>query len=384
MPCRHTAWLRLVKENDEYAVQVTDRPQRLLGRLTAGLPRDSLELVLMLGNWRKVGALRALTVERRVYSRRDGEVHLLVGSLGDHGSRPLLIAETDVSFRNKVSRGSASSRCHEIVRRGLAPAAHLASDEGAMDWMINRLMLPFAGVVCVFISDLGGIRSTARHLASWLDDGLPSDNPVLPWLLLVDDGSDTRSKDQILDDFRQCLRGGQLDEPVTAGADAELLKRFAGVRVASLGTAADRRAQPQWEAFRTELADLVGCVRENRAREGHLYSAEHLCALMNLTTGLISSVAAPAPLDFVSMTRSQRPVSRHLESGLSDFLGRIASFELLLSFAVPVIASSIIFDHYMARMHGVLQTPTKRTSLTEQSSPSRRFSASYTAPESLS
>ncbi|KAM0742696.1 hypothetical protein ACQRIT_002873 [Beauveria bassiana] len=356
MLCKHTAWLRLVRENNEYAVQVTDRPRRVLGRAEDHLARDAPELVFMLGNWRKVAALRELAVERRVYSRIDGEVHLLAGSLSGHGGRSLLVAETDVGFRNKVSRGTAFSRCHELTRRGLAPAAHRASDESVMNWMINRLILPFAGVVCVFISDLGGIRGVARHLDLWLENGLPSDSPILPWLLLVDDGSERRSKDLILKDLYRFMRGAAPDEHGTPTIAVELMTRFAGIRVASLNTAAHARKQPQWDEFRDELADLVDKARENRTREWHLYTGEHLCELMNHTAGLISLPSAPAPLDFVSVTRSRRPVPGHLESVLSDFLGCIDSFELLLSFAVPVIASSIIFDHYMTRMHGVLQT----------------------------
>ncbi|KAM3477663.1 hypothetical protein MY8738_006314 [Beauveria namnaoensis] len=330
---------------------VTDRPRRVFGRAEDHLARDAPELVFMLGNWRKVAALRELAVERRVYSRIDGEVHLLAGSLSGHVGRSLLVAETDVGFRNKVSRGTAFSRCHELTRRGLAPAAHRASDESVMNWMINRLVLPFAGVVCVFISDLGGIRGVARHLDLWLENGLPSDSPVLPWLLLVDDGSEKRSKDLILKDLYRFMRGAAPDEHGTPTIAVELMTRFAGIRVASLNTAAHARKQPQWDEFRDELADLVDKARENRTREWHLYTGEHLCELMNHTAGLISLPSAPAPLDFVSVTRSRRPVPGHLESVLTDFLGCIDSFELLLSFAVPVIASSIIFDHYMTRMH---------------------------------
>ncbi|KAK8140619.1 hypothetical protein G3M48_003277, partial [Beauveria asiatica] len=144
-----------------------------------------------------------------------------------------------------------------------------ASAEDAASWTISRLILPFAGVVCIFINDIrGSLRSVAQHLASWLADGPPPASPVLPWLLLVNEQSSAQN-----------------------------------------------------------------CPP----------------AMMECASSSISSMSAP--LDLALATRIRRPVSQYLETGVTDFLDQVDSREMLDVFAIPVVASSIIFDHYMRNMH---------------------------------
>ncbi|KAH8715495.1 Calcium-independent phospholipase A2-gamma [Beauveria bassiana] len=341
MPCEHTLWARLVKDDDNFALQVTDRPRRLLDQLRGFLPGDSMEVVFMLGNESKVAALRDLAVAP--YSTTQREIHFVVGLLKGQTSRPLLIVETDVLVRKSIPAGPSPPRCHEVVRHRLPPAAQATSTEHAADWTISRLALPFAGVVCIFVKDIaGGLRSIARHLASWLSDGPPSDSPVLPRLLLIDDESDGKSEKQIILELSDCL-----DEVCRSGSS--LLTRFAGISVAGLGMTGTPHERPNWQDFRAKLATGVSGVQKRREQTGRMLSAKTLCRMMERASSTVSSV--PAPLDLPLATRVKRPVSQYLEAGVVDLLDHVDSAEMLEFFAIPVVASSIIFDHYMRDMH---------------------------------
>lgn len=326
----------------------------------------------MLGNKSKVAALRDLAVPPS--SRTQREIHFVVGSLRGQADKPLLIVETDCLLQNKIPAGPSPPGCHEEVRHRLPPPAQAASAEHAADWTISRLAIPFAGVVCIFVNDIdGGLRSVARHLASWLADGPSSDCPVLPWLLLVNEGSDGGSEQQTIQELSDCL-----DQVCRLGSS--LLSRFADVSVAGLGTRRTPHKPPTWHDFRTKLSDSVSGVQEHRKQAGRLFSAKTLCRMMECASSSISS--RPAPLDLALATRSRRPVSQYLEAGVVDLLERVDSREMLELFAIPVIASSIMFDHHMRNMHRALSLLPERAELIAQSSISPKFSTSFTGRKS--
>lgn len=371
MRCDHTVWVRLVKDRNDLALQVTDRPRRLIAQLRDSLAGEPTELVFMLGHSRKVAALRDLAVAP--YSTNRGEVHVVAGSLQDPTSRtpvdrPLLIVETDVLLHNKVPRGPTQTECHERVRHRLPQAAQAAGAKHAVSWAINRLILPLAGVVCIFIKDVG-LCSVAEHLASWLADEPPAEGSVLPWLLLVDEGCSGRSEDETVNEVQTLVSKNSHEE-------LSLRTRFAGITVADLGTTGQVRERPQWQDFRAKLSNIVQRVQEDRRKTCRLFSAEALCRLMDHSSHSVPSMQAP--WDLLSVTRLRRPVSPYLEAGVADFLGQIDSTETLKSFAIPVVASSILFDHYMRNMHCVWPRPPARAQLTVQALTSRKYLTSYT------
>lgn len=345
MCCDHTAWVRLVRDRNEFALQVTDRPRRLMAQLRGSLASEAAELVFMLGHSRKLAALRDLAAAPSPAGR--GGVNLVAGSLKDptgqdQVNRPLLIVETNVLLQNNVPKGPTQARCHEMIRHRLPQAAQAAGAKKAVDWAINRLILPFAGVVCIFINDLGGICSVAERLASWLAYERPSEGTVLPWLLLVDEGCRDRSEEDTIDEIHALIKDH---------GESSLWTRFAGVSVANLGTTGRVRERPQWQDFRAELSSIVNRVQEDRRRADHLFSIETLCRLMEHASRSVPTLTAP--FDLLSATRARRPVSPYLEAGVADFLSQVDSAEMLESFAIPVVASSILFDHYTRNMHCV-------------------------------
>ncbi|KAM3565405.1 hypothetical protein ARSEF4850_001441 [Beauveria asiatica] len=295
----------------------------------------------MLGNKTTVAALRELAVPPSSTTQR--EIHFVAGSLRDKTDKALLIVETDCTLQNKIPAGRSPPCCHEVIRDCLPLAAQAASAEDAASWAISRLILSFASVVCIFINDIrGGLRSVAQHLASWLADGPPPASPVLPWLLLVNEQSDGKSEQQIVEELIKCL-----DETCRLGSS--LLARFANVSVVALGARGTRHQPPNWQDFRAKLSTGVSGMQEHRKLAGSLFSVEPLCRMMECASSSISSMSAP--LDLALATRVRRPVCQYLETDVMDFLDQVDSREMLEVFAIPVVASSIIFDHYMRNMH---------------------------------
>ncbi|KHO10731.1 MYND finger family protein [Metarhizium robertsii ARSEF 23] len=344
MPCSHTSWLRLSEKTHEVSLQVSDRPTRLLAALGSEGSMSSA-LVLFIGNMQKAEAVRKLGINYRSERGRRGhaDVHLFIAPKGKF-SMPTIVAEGDLPIHNRMQSRSPPSRCHEATDYSLS-----CSDGGGKwtskhaDMVYHRLVLPFADVVCLFLDDLGGVNLAARKLAAWLNYGRASSSSVLPWLFLV--AEEGRSGDHMIADFERGVR---------AETSINLLTRFQGVRAVSLSARSSPRHKQcyiyrQWHKFQDELSDLIDCATETRIKARYLYSMKHLVAFLHHAATLISS--SPGPFNFISASRARHSIGADLELHLSDFLNRISSFEDFKTFALPVIASSFILDHYSPRMH---------------------------------
>lgn len=324
-------------------MHASDRPWRALRQVDPYTPDDTLELIFLLGNRRKAAALGELGVEQRSNGRRNhGEIHISNVPFEKQLSKPIIIADGDVPPNNKLTSSCAHARCHDIVPYSPALASTCGGKAVEIaDQVINRLVLPFSGIVCLFLEDLGGIRKAARRLAAWLEIGRPSLSPILPWLLLVVDGAKIPG---------ECLI--QFEKAIKSATNIDILTRFQGLRVVSLCVLdgpSRRQQQPRCEQFWKELDKITRDVHRDRSRLKHLYSLRHLIAFMDHATKLICE--EPRPFDFISAARAKNNVSPYLKQCLSEFLDHITSFEKFKSFAIPVIASSFILDHYTPCMH---------------------------------
>ncbi|KAK2036226.1 FabD/lysophospholipase-like protein [Colletotrichum somersetense] len=90
--------------------------------------------------------------------------------------------------------------------------------------------------------------------------------------------------------------------------------------------------------------------RIERRLAGSLFSANHLAAFLRYAVDKQAGVVA-SPLNFLAVSRIDNPVASDLETHLAGFLRGFRSLELLRAFAVPVIASSFLLDHYPPGMH---------------------------------
>ncbi|KAK2024520.1 hypothetical protein LX32DRAFT_705335 [Colletotrichum zoysiae] len=345
--CKHTSWLRVSNKDQAYVIESSDRAQRLLD----SLPRPDSQYpstLLLIGNAAKRIAMQKLGVDitRPNTTRGHGEIHLALAPGGASGERPTLIADADIPPHKRCGRPRQSMLCHELVTRSIATPEGVAVPSMAVeagDRVYNRMLFPFADVVCVFADDVGGVEIVAQRLASWLELEAPSASSVRPWLVVVTNGGE--------EDSARC----QLLQAVRKRTNVHVSERFHGVRVMSLADTSPRSLRrhlqsPRWDILTNELTYMTETKRVERVLASCLFSATHLARLLRHATEQLGDADA-LPLNFLAVSRLDNPVAADLQAHLARFLAHCDSVEALKRFAVPVIASSFLLDHYPPGMH---------------------------------
>ncbi|GKT68914.1 patatin family protein [Colletotrichum tofieldiae] len=205
------------------------------------------------------------------------------------------------------------------------------------------MLFPFADVVCLFADDVGGVEVVAQRLASWLTLETPSTSSVRPWLVVVTNGGEESSA------------RNQLLQAVRKRTNVHASERFHGVRVISLADTSPKSLRRRlhslrWDILSNELSYMAETKRVERVLASCLFSATHLAGLLRHATAQLGDADAP-PLNFLAVSRLDNPVAADLQAHLARFLTHCDSVDTLKRFAVPVIASSFLLDHYPPGMH---------------------------------
>ncbi|KAG7146746.1 hypothetical protein HYQ46_004447 [Verticillium longisporum] len=91
-------------------------------------------------------------------------------------------------------------------------------------------------------------------------------------------------------------------------------------------------------------------VRQSRVDARCLFSATHVAALLDGACDHFAS-ASDLPFDLVQESRRRSPVPESLESHITEFVGRGTPQTELVTFAMPVIGSSLFLDAYPPGAH---------------------------------
>lgn len=371
--CKHTQWLGLATSDGDVLAQSTDRLHTILEDLPDPDGQHP-SLLVFIGNRSKALAIKELAKtfsppprygrdpsclsqhDDEVSSRgktnlngrrAQGEVHLHVHAPSTFSSRPVLLAEGDLPSLDRAGTAMAAERCHELESRQLHPAGLAPPSLAASaDRIYFRLLSPFTDVFCFFADDVGKFRPIVQRLALWLDLGQPSTLPrsTRPKLLIVTErGVGDPGDDE--SDLREFTR--LLSEETTM----DIGEQFSGIRV--LGLVALNKNLSNKSRHRELFEQLLNCadqVREARANSRTLLSAHNFSAFFRCALDHLAA-ASGEPFNFIASSRSDNPVSRSLQVHLEDFLQNIRTPERLLSFAIPVIASSFLLDSYPPNSH---------------------------------
>ncbi|GKT61251.1 hypothetical protein ColTof3_08590 [Colletotrichum tofieldiae] len=345
--CKHTGWLRVSTKDQAYVIESSDRAQRLLD----SLPRPDSQYpstLVLIGNATKRVAMQRLGVDitRPNTTRGHGEIHLSLAPVGASGGRPTLIADADIPPHKRLGRPRKSTLCHELATRSISTAHSASIPSTAVasgDHVYNRMLFPFADVVCLFADDVGGVEVVAQRLASWLTLETPSTSSVRPWLVVVTNGGEESSA------------RNQLLQAVRKRTNVHASERFHGVRVISLADTSPKSLRRRlhslrWDILSNELSYMAETKRVERVLASCLFSATHLAGLLRHATAQLGDADAP-PLNFLAVSRLDNPVAADLQAHLARFLTHCDSVDTLKRFAVPVIASSFLLDHYPPGMH---------------------------------
>ncbi|RSL73884.1 hypothetical protein CEP54_000277 [Fusarium duplospermum] len=102
--------------------------------------------------------------------------------------------------------------------------------------------------------------------------------------------------------------------------------------------------------FRIDLHHRASTVRQRRRDAGLCFSVEHFNALFERAFESAATLKNQ-PFDPIRSARQDLPVSAELTDHLVNFMNQMPLARDLLSFASPVIASSLLLDHYVPDMH---------------------------------
>lgn len=305
---------------------------------------ESCGLVVMIGNTVKRQAFASFQIQQyKPSSRGNGEIHMFVSSVkGD--KRPFFLADTHIPPKKALPYLLTTSGCHEIMNHQFQGGR--PSDEGASlnDELFHKLLFPFADVVCAFVSDIGGIEASIKRISAWTDRGSPSICPVHPRLLLV-------VEKQVESYSRERLRYF-LDE-----VEPEKLKQvFQSISITTFsrplhGKKKRRgsRAQ-QWRSLQQSILDSLEITKQARRRSRFLLSSRHTIELLEHAASIMTQ-PSQKPFDFIMMSRRHRKVADDLTMHLTEFLEKFTSPTSAQRVGVPLIASSLILDHYTPGMH---------------------------------
>ena len=342
--CKHSTWLRVIRQNDQSGLEIFDRLEKLKSIFPDGEERFP-NVIFLLGNQQKICAFQNFGVSHLQSNskRANGEVcvfatHVptLQGNL-----EPFLVFDASSSSAHGANKTYRAPLCHESNVHKVA----LERNGGLEDLIHHRLLLPFSDVVCLFVDDLGGIAKVIKRLETWLSqpDSF-SVTGIRPWLVFVVDK-------ELQGDSQTTIR--DLFQGKTKKA-AEAL--FQGYRIFYLSvegpqTRARRaRRESQWDRLHREILALSQLSRRKRRKEDLLLSFSHISELLRCAAGYLTNLD-PRPFDIVRASRLKNPTATDLQVHLTTFLRTMRSPAAVVDFGIPMIASALILDHYPPGMH---------------------------------
>ncbi|KAK2728879.1 hypothetical protein CKAH01_10707 [Colletotrichum kahawae] len=281
------------------------------------------------------------------------EIYLSLAPVSTSSARPTLIADANTPAYKQLGQPRKSTLCHELIARLLSTPrgeATLSTVLKIADHVYSCMLLLFADAVCFFADDLGGVETVAQQLALWLEMDILSMSLVRLWLVVVMNGGEEDST------------RSQLLQAVRRRTDTHVSERFHGVRVISLAETAPKSLRRHlrslcWDILSNELSYMAETKRVERMLASCLFSATYLAGLPRHAAEHVGDAGAP-PLDFLAISRLESLVAADLPAYLARFLTHYASVDDLKRFAVPVIASSFVLDHYPPGMHHMFTTST--------------------------
>ncbi|KAJ9419919.1 acyl transferase/acyl hydrolase/lysophospholipase, partial [Fusarium oxysporum] len=248
---------------------------------------------------------------------------------GAENKEPVLIANTTMALRNCQRKFGCCSSQSEI------PLSREMSDTQSHGLLFSHLLYPFVDIFCFYSYGPSDLTKIARWIATW-----PSQNGPLwkPSLMVL-------------------LREKHLLQP-NAAAVAERL--FTSTITALTSNPLDFYFTDSWFLPATDSSssapieagfhEHLAVVRQRRRESGLLLSVEHTNALFERAFESAGTLYHQ-PIDLIRSARRDIPVSTELADHLVQFMSHIPSPEDLISFASPIIASSLFCDHYLPDMH---------------------------------
>ncbi|EGY18680.1 phospholipase [Verticillium dahliae VdLs.17] len=346
-PRSPTMWLGLSGCENNYDLIVSNR----LRLVTSHLPRPDTQrpsLVVLVGGRAKSIALHAMfgvrIAQPATGSPGSNEIHLHLAPQTSFHERPVLLAEGHLY--NSHARVVPTTCPQDARRQAIIWTAQSGMERRVTGELYCRLLAPFADVFCFFCDDLdGGLEGVARHLATWLDHGPQAQNPANahPKIVVVSSTvlhgvqGEAKAKTDLL----------AMLEKETRRETSNLSAYISFVTVLPHTSVS---ATARYRALKERIMRISDDVRQSRVDARCLFSATHVAALLDGACDHFAS-ASDLPFDLVQESRRRNPVPENLESHVTEFVGRGTPQTELVTFAMPVIGSSLFLDAYPPGAH---------------------------------
>lgn len=343
--------------------------------------KQSPQMITCLGGKTKLCAMQHFTSSRGSCGSNRGEIHLWsdVSTL-THDS-PMLLADCEMHNLSSIMKLENEKAAEGIVRYPLTWSREVFQphDPSSLARLVySKLLAPFSTVVCVFAQDFGGLASVAEMLVLWLISfsDRPADMPhgafprlfiVVPWSspAIYDEESSSKAFMQLLgreaEKKHVYLAGSAGSRPGRVRKiEFEQLFRthFGDMRV--ITHPGPRSSLRAWKTLKLRLYHESVEVQRRRRTAQIAFSALHMKAFFQLAC-VHFSTDITTPFNFIRASRVKNPPSTELQSHIAAFLGSV-ELSQISNFAIPVIASALVYDSYPPGMHGMVSSVCPRDS----------------------
>ena len=325
-------------------------------------------MITLIGQNIKTLSMQRLRFGSRAQESIRGEVHLRVDKDSLEHESPVLFADCELHNSSTINKVDAERCPGDIVRRPLIWHKNVSQglDHVTLAHMVySKLIAPFSTVICFFAEDFGGLPVVAEMLAFWLlsfsnrpSDLPPTTHPRVLILTQSDDHSIFNEQDAtkkfMLHVGRETERkNGILTGKVNgklrkAELDKLLGEQFGGMRVLALPRLDS--AWRAWKLIKTRIFKDSNEIQARRKDAQVAFSTTHFQAFFKFATIHFCSDIV-SPFSFIDASRVPNPVPAEIMSHIGLFLKQVDQRQVL-NFAVPIIASALVFDSYPSGMHG--------------------------------
>ncbi|KAI9777798.1 MAG: hypothetical protein M1839_008593 [Geoglossum umbratile] len=356
MATQQNKWIRLVQTKQQITLIEHKDAYTTLPLIQSEIFRQTPAFIMLIGKTSKSIALNNLMCHENSQPHSQGTIDLWADPLSCKESSPLIYIDCDL--HNFPLEHDSEYPPGNTARYPIIPPdsdVDTITTEAIVNRVYVRLIAPFSNVICFFGSDHGGMRATARRLASWAISKPPSDlHPeAIPRALVVLETTcnkfNTKAAERKL--FQYIMEEsykmyGLVD---SAQVISNLDRHFQAIEViyieGRLGC-----GELTAEVLRERI--ILEASKTQRAREDHntLLTFGHFQAFFHLACSHFSS-SSNLPFQFVLSSRLRNPVPYGFEKHLDELLQLTPTEDSLWAVSAPLLASALVLDSCRPGMH---------------------------------
>jgi len=333
--CKHSALVE-VSNTAQLCLVDPHRVQYLVETLPCPAQQQPL-LVACVGNEEKTLALQQLfpANDRKERDRRNGLCKVYTDVLSTHSAHPILFMDIDPRFEPPTQE--TNTYCHETK------AYRLQADvqrQPLNATVLERLVLPFVDVVCIFAQDLGGLAEVLKLLQTWTSLDATATEDQLCFARLVIITTENESSPAVLEET-EFLEGARA---------AGLYERFASLTLQLVSSRPLRSAR--YHLLRDALLQSeVAAARDHRQKQCRLFSALHTASLFSASLAHMARYP-DRPFDIIGASRQGIPAPPHLVNCLSAFLRAVTRYSVPQRLTASLLATAFLVQAYPQAAHG--------------------------------